>query len=47
MMIPQRDINALVDMGLIAGVDGIGGARRGIILAFSPLRKEPEVTSNP
>ena len=38
----QRDLNALVDMGLIARDGRKARARREVILAFLPLRKKPD-----
>ncbi|MCX6865064.1 MAG: Fic family protein, partial [Verrucomicrobia bacterium] len=43
----QRDLNALVEMGLIARDGRKVRARREVILAFLPLRKKPEAPAKP
>ena len=43
----QRDLNALVQMGLIAREGRKVRARREVILAFLPLRKKPDVPAKP
>ena len=43
----QRDLNALVEMGLIARDGRRVRAQREVILAFLPLRKEPDAPAKP
>jgi Fic family protein len=43
----QRDLNALVEMGLMARDGRKVRARREVILAFLPLRKEPDAPAKP
>ena len=41
----QRDLNALVEIGLIVRESRKVRARREVILAFLPLRKKPDKTA--
>ena len=42
----QRDLNGLVEMGLIVRDGRKVRARREVILAFLPLRKQPDAPAN-